>query len=177
MLPGQGGTAHYTGVKDHKIFGANGRDSETCRCVRGSRVHLRAGEAPSLHQHQDKCRESIINTAAMNLLGCGKEPAPKPARGRWRSEAAAVEESGASCPGKEPAGAPSIPASPAAAPLDGGAHPPLPPPASPQPARIPRSPIPAFRGTLKTRTRRGGTVPEENPQDNQCLAPAIKGSR
>lgn len=71
-------TAHYTAVKGHKIFGADGRDSENCRCVLGSRVHLRAGEEPSLQQHQDKCREGVINTAAVNLPACGKEPAPKP---------------------------------------------------------------------------------------------------
>lgn len=168
MLPGQGrGTAHYTAVKSHKLFGADGRDSETCRCMLGSQVHLRAGEAPSLQQHQDKCRESIINTAAVNLPGCGKEPAARRARGCWRSKAAVVEESGESSPGKEQTGDPSIPASPEAAPLDGGAHPPLPPPASAQPTRIPRSPVSASRGTLKTGTHRRGTVFKENPRDNQ----------
>lgn len=141
---------------------------------------LCTGEAPSILPAAPGPRtsagsqgESVINTAATNLPGCGREPAPKPVRGCWRSEAAAREESGASSPGKEPAGAPSTPANPAAAPLDGGARPPLPPPACPQPACIPRSPGAASRETPQKGMHRGGTAFKENPRDNQCLAPAI----
>lgn len=176
MLPGQGrGTAHYTAVKGHKIFEEDGRDSETCRCVLGSQVHLRSGEAPSLQQHQDKCRESRINTAAVNLPGCGKEPAPKPARGCRRSKAAAVEESRESSPGKEPTRASSIPASPAAAPLDGGAHPPLPPPASAQSAS-PRAPS-QHPGEPSKKGRTGVAPFLRKIHGIISLAPAINGSR
>lgn len=168
------GTA-CTAVQSHKIFGVDGRDSESCRCVLGSRVHLRAGEATSLQQQQDKRRESeraeLTPPLRMNLTGAGGS--------RPRSRPAAVKKrrSAEHHPGKEGARrAPSIAASPAAAPLDGGAHPPLPPPASPQPARIPRSPV-QHPGNLRKGTRRAGTAFRETPRDDLCLVPAINGRR